>query len=222
MAGTIVTTVVVLIAEETLSKTTILVVASSDADPPTHFALNNLLNSSPHIANYVKDITVTFENGNAATSIAIPVLEKLGSILSLRINFKQWEDAVQVRGPQWDEFFGTFLRHTSLQRIDLEGYNVLPSTVWHFPALIHIDLGSWYIGHTELDNMCPSLTRRLAMSWLHLEGSQIVLEIFLWISPLLTQLKVSRTRSSFRLVYITHHIDQIHRLYGISDHEFPF
>jgi len=54
---------------------TFAMVASSNADPPTHFALNNLLNTSPHIANYVKDVTVTFENGNAATSIAIPVLK---------------------------------------------------------------------------------------------------------------------------------------------------
>ena len=173
--------------------------------PPTHFALNNLLNTSPHIANYVKGVTVTFENGNAATSIAIPVLKIWDQFLSLRIKFKQWEDAAPVRGPQWDETFSAFLRHKYLQRIDLESYNVLPSTVWHLPALIHIDLGSWYIGHTDLDNMCPSLTRRLAMSWLHLEVSQIVLEIFLRISPLLTQLKVSRTRSCFR-----------HRLYHTS------
>jgi len=53
---------------------------------------------------------------------------------------------------------------------------VLTSTVWQLPALIHIDLGSWYIGRMELDNMCPSLTRHLVMSWLHLEGNQIVLE----------------------------------------------
>jgi len=68
-------------------KLAILIVPPSNAEPrPACFALSDLFNASPHLATYIRDLTVTFNNPDPATSIGISVLEKLSSIVSLRID----------------------------------------------------------------------------------------------------------------------------------------
>ena len=163
-------------------------------NPPTYFALNDLLNTSPYLASYVRHLTVTFRPPYPPTvSIIASVLDKMCSITSLRINHIVWPDEYPRRILQLRECASVVLCRPSLRKLDLKDCGELPASVWQVPTLTDIDLGYWRVGEVDMSDSRPIVTWRLAISWLLLEdhGAPSRLRTFLRISPLLTHLTVS-------------------------------
>ena len=99
-----------------------------DKTQPIYSTLNEIFNSSPHLAIYVSHLTVKFMRPYADTSCIVPALEKLSLVQSLRIKYPNWVDSPE-ENPRWGEVIGAILRHPSLRRLDLENCSLLPSTV---------------------------------------------------------------------------------------------
>jgi len=173
-----------------------------DKTQPIYSTLNDILNSSPHLATYVSHLTVEFRRPYADTSCIVPALEKLSLIQSLRIKYPSWVDSPE-ESPRWGEVMGAILRHPSLQRLDLEDRGLLPSIVWQLPALTSIDLEGWRIEEPGI-NYSHSLTRRLTMSWDMSPDPRRTLRLFLKISPRLIHLRVTQNSGTyFSIIYTT-------------------
>jgi len=136
-------------------KLTILVTSgqpsASKHDPPTYFALNDLFNTSPYLATYVRHLTVTFKPPYPPTvSIIASVLDKMCSITSLGINHVVWPHEYLEKIPQLRECASVVLCRPTLRKLDLSQYGELPASVWQIPTLTNIDLGYWWV--EDVDN----------------------------------------------------------------------
>ena len=177
----------------------------SDETQPIYSTLNDIFNSSPHLATYVSHLTVEFRRPHADTSCIVPALEKLSLIQSLRIKYPSWVDSPE-QSPRWGEVMGAILRHPSLRRLDLEDRGLLPSIVWQLPALTSIDLEGWRIEEPGINYAHHSLTRRLAMSWDMSPDPRHTLRSFLKISPRLIHLRVTQNSGTYFLIIYTTNI----------------
>jgi len=168
--------------------------SASKHDPPTYFAFNDLFNTSPYLATYVRHLTVTFKPPYPPTvSIIASVLDKMCSITSLRIIHLVWPHEYPERIPQLRGCASVVLCRPTLRKLDLKGNGELPASVWQIPTLTDINLGYWRVGDVDMSDSRPIIRRRLAILWLLLQdhGSPSRLRTFLRISPLLTHLTVS-------------------------------
>jgi len=170
-----------------------------DETQPTYSTLNDILNSSAHLATYVRHLTVKFGRPYPDTSCIVPALEKLSLIHSLRIKPAIWVNSPE-ESPRWGEVMGVILRHPSLRRLDLEDRGLLPSIVWQLPALTSIDIVGWRIEEPGIDYACHSLTRRLAVTWDMSPHLQNTLRSFLKISPRLIHLRVTQDSGTYFLI----------------------
>ena len=152
------------------------------------YTLNDIFNSSSHLATYVSHLTVKFGKPYPDTSCIVPALEKLSLIQSLRIKYTSWIDTPE-ESLRWVEVISAIVLHRSLRRLDLGDRGLLPSIVWQLPALTSIDLDGWRIEEPGINYARHSLTRRLAMSWDTSLDPQSTLRSFLKISPRLTLLE---------------------------------
>jgi len=173
-----------------------------DETQPIYSTLNDIFNSSPHLATYVSHLVVEFRRPYPATSCIVPALEKLSLIQSLRIKYPSWVDSPE-ESPRWGEIIGAILRHSSLRRLDLEDRGLLPSIVWQLPALTSIDLAGWRIEELGINYARHSLTRRLAMTWDMSPRPQRTLRSFLKISPRLIHLRLTQNSGTYFLIIYT-------------------
>ena len=174
-----------------------------DETQPIYSTLNDIFNTSHHLATYVNHLTVKFEKPYPDTSCIVPALEKLTLIQSLRIKSPKWIGFPE-QSPQWREVIGAILRHTSLRRLYLEHDGLLPSIVWQLPALTSIDIGWWRIEEPDINHTPPSLTRRLAILWnIWIPYSRRTLRSFLKISPHLAHLKVTQYGGTYYTIIDT-------------------
>ena len=182
---------------------------SRDETQPKYSTLNDIFNSSPHLATYVCHLNIKFEVPYPDTSCIALALKKMSSIQSLRIIHPSWNNYPE-ESPRWREVISAILCHPSLRRLDLEDCGLLPSVVWQLPALTSIDIVGWRIEEPEINYTYPSLTRRLAMSWDGTPDPQSTLRSFLKISPRLAHLKVTQYSGTyFSIIYTRNNNDLI-------------
>jgi len=169
----------------------------NDAQQPRYFALNDLFNTSPPLAAYIRRLNVAFAVPFPATvPILVSILERLGSTTSLRIDNGVWPAEHTKQVPPWRNCLNAVLRYPSLRRLELQGYGELPALFLQLPALTTVNLGAWRIEGVGVDDPRPNLTKHLDMCWFTEEVSPGILRTFLRISPLLTHLTVTRSKPS--------------------------
>ena len=175
----------------------------NDAQQPRYFALNDLFNTSPPLAAYIRRLNVAFAVPFPATvPILVSILERLGSTTSLRIDNGVWPAEHTKQVPPWRNCLNAVLRYPSLRRLDLENCSLLPSTVWQLPVLTSIDLAGWRIEEPGINYARHSLRRRLAMTWDMSPDPRSTLRSFLKISPRLIHLRVTQnSRMYFLILY---------------------
>ena len=184
---------------------------SNDETWPIYPTLNDIFNSSPHLATYVCHLTIKFEVPYPDTSCIVPALEKICSIQSLRIIHPSWNNSPE-ESPRWREVISAVLRHPSLRQLDLEDCGLLPLIVLQFPALTSIDIARWRIEEPEINYARPSLTRRLAMSWDGKPDPRSTLRLFLKISPRLAHLKVTQYSGMYISIVYTRNNDDFTKI----------
>jgi len=164
---------------------------------PSRSILDIPLKKSPHLATYVRQLTLTFTIPHTDSSTVVSIIHKMDSIKCLRL----WHsgDANLGRFPEWREWVTVIIHRPSLQHLTLRGHGTLPSTVWPLPALKSIDMGTWGIEDVLPPTILPhQFIARMSMV---LTGTMPVITLgrLLQLSPHLHELKlhVERTLSSF-------------------------
>jgi len=87
--------------------------------------------------------------------------------------------------------------------LDRANCGILPTGVWHLPALKFIGLGMRRIEDTNLADVHPIPTTCLAISW-YQDDPCGTLKSFLRLSPFLTHLKVSKISGMSLADYFYH------------------
>ena len=188
---------------------------------PIYSTLNEIFNSSPHLATYVNHLTIKFQIPYPDTSCIVPALKKLSLIQSLRIENPNWTGFAE-ESPQWREVINAILCHPSLRRLDLEDCGLLPSIVWQLPALTSIDIAGWRIEDPDVSLARPNLTRRMAMLWDGKPDSCSTLRSFLKISPRLAHLKVTHYGGTYFTIINTEINNDLTTIISRSQCRFTF